>query len=214
MKKKRVGFILGIVVILIAGGVLLATRSASATASASQLLANTQAVQVTRTTLFTSVDSTGSLIPESSVALSFGTSGTVEQVKVVPGDQVKKGDVLATLDSTSLNLKVTQAEQAYVLQQLTYSETVQAEPNDIAVAQAAYSSTVASYNAARRDYASLADKETLQCSSLTSAKANLDQAQIAYDRLANDHQAKNYLSSDWGPFQNVVNGLTLSLIHI
>ncbi len=207
MKKKRIGIITGIVAVLIAGSAIVSTRS-TRQASSSQLPANTTTAQVTRTTLVTSVDSTGSIIPEAEVDLSFGTSGTVDQVKVTVGDQVKKGDVLATLESSDLQLKVMQAEQDYGLQQLTYSATVQADPSDIAVSQAAYNSAVAAYNAARQDYSSLADKEATQCSSLTSAKTNLDQAQTAYDRLANDHQAKNYLNSDWGPFQNVVNALS------
>ncbi len=206
MKKKRTWIILGVVVAVI-GGVYLATRTSSST-NASQLLANAQTANVIQTTLVTSVDSTGSIMPEATLDLSFGTSGTVDTVKVAVGDQVKEGDVLATLDTTALQLKVTQAEQAYVLQQLTYSETVQADPNAVAVAQASYDSALASYNAARQDYNNLADKEAVQCSSLSSAKTALDKAQAAYDRLANDHQAKNYLSSGWGPFQGVVNGLT------
>jgi RND family efflux transporter MFP subunit len=103
---------------------------------------------------------------------------------------------------------VTHAEQAYLLQQLTYSETMQADASDIAVAEANYNSALASYNAARQDYNNLADKETVQCSSLPSAKANLERAQAAYDRIANDHQAKSYLNSDWGPYQGVVRALT------
>jgi multidrug efflux pump subunit AcrA (membrane-fusion protein) len=43
---------------------------------------------------------------------------------------------------------------------------------------------------------------------LTTAQNKLDQAQAAYDRLANDNQAKNYLNADWGPFQGVVTNLT------
>ena len=206
MKKKRIVIITGLAVILIAGGAFISTRT---TRSASNdLLANAQTATVTRTTLMTSVDSTGSIIPEAELSLAFGTSGTVDQVNVAVGDQVKQDDVLATLDTTDLQLKVTQAEQAYQLQQLTYSETVQADASAVAVAEAAYNSALASYNAARQDYNNLSEKETVQCSSLTSAKTNLDQAQTAYDRLANDHQAKNYLSADWGPFQSVVNNLT------
>ena len=142
MKKKRTWIILGIVAIVISG-VFVATRSSSS-ANASQLLANAQTANVTQTTLVTSVDSTGSIMPEATVDLSFGTSGTVATVKVTVGDQVKKGDVLATLDTTALQLKVTQAEQAYVLQQLMYSETMQADPNNVAVAQASYDSALAS----------------------------------------------------------------------
>ena len=208
LKKKRTWIILGIVVVAIIGGsVYLANRSSSQ-ASASQLLANAQTATVQQTTLVTSVDSTGSIIPEAELDLSFGTSGTVAEVKVAAGDSVKKGDVLATLDTTDLQRTVTKAEQAYVLQQITYSETVQADPSEVAVAQASYASALASYNAARQDYNNLAAKQAVQCSSLTSAQAALDQAQTAYDRLANDHQASQYLNSDWGPFQNVVNGLT------
>ena len=190
MKKKRTWFILGILGGLLRGGVYLANRSDGA-ASANQLLANAQTVQVIRTTLANSVDSTGSIIPEATVDLSFGTSGTVDEVKVVTGDHVKKGDVLATLDAPDLQLKVTQAEQAYLLQQLTYSETVQADPSDVEVAQASYNSAVAAYNAAKQDYASVADQETVQCSQLTSAQTNLDKAQAAYDRTANGNQKKN-----------------------
>jgi HlyD family secretion protein len=207
MLKKRTWIITGIVAVLIAGGVFASTRAATSDTSSSAL-ANATTAQVTRTTLVTSVDSNGSIIPQSTVNLSFGSSGTVEQVNVEMGDQVKQGDVLATLDDTSLQLAVTHAEQAYIRQQLAYSETVEADPTDVAVAEAAYNSAVASYNAARQDYSNLSVKESVQCSSLSSAKANLDRAQAEYDRLANDHQAKNYLNSDWGPYQNVVNGLS------
>jgi HlyD family secretion protein len=204
--KKRTWIITGVVAVLIAGGVFVSTRAA--TNDNSSALANATTVQVTRTTLVTSVDSNGSIIPQSTVDLSFGSSGTVEQVNVEMGDQVKQGDVLATLDDTSLQLAVTHAEQAYIRQQLAYSETVDADPADVAVAEAAYNSAVASYNAARQDYSNLSLKESVQCSSLSSAKTNLDRAQAEYDRLANDHQAKNYLNSDWGPYQNVANGLS------
>jgi HlyD family secretion protein len=204
--KKRTWIITGLVAVLIAGGVFASTRAT--TSDTSSALANATTAPVTRTTLFTSVDSNGSIIPQSTVDLSFGSSGTVEQVNVDMGDEVQQGDVLATLDATSLQLAVTHAEQAYIRQQLAYSETVEADPTDVAVAEAAYNSAVASYNAARQDYSNLSIKESVQCSSLSSAKTNLDRAQAEYDRLANDHQAKNYLSSDWGPYQNVVNGLT------
>ncbi len=219
MNKKRLGIILGIVaVVIVGGGIYLATRPANRQAGIDTLLANATVGEVTRTTLETAVESSGSIMPEAELTLSFNMStnasssssdsGTVGEVKVEVGDQVKKGDVLATLDTSVLESKVTHAEQAYVLQQLTYSETMQADASDIAVAEANYNNAVASYNAARQDYNSLADKEAVQCSSLTSAKANLDRAQAAYDRIANDHQAKNYLNSDWGPFQGVVRALT------
>jgi HlyD family secretion protein len=206
LKKKRTWIILGIVVVAIAG-VYLATRSNNQ-ANASQLLDNAQQATVVQTTLVTSVDSTGSIMPQAEVGLSFDTSGTVAEVKVAVGDKVKQGDVLAALDATDLQRKVTQAEQSYLLQQLTYSNTLEPEASDVTVAEASYDSALAAYNAAQTDYANLATKQSVQCSQLTSAQTNLDRAQAAYDRIANDHQASQYLNSDWGPYQNIVRDLT------
>ncbi len=209
-KRRRILIILGLVVVLMAaGGVYLATRPTSGNpqAALAQLLAKAQTVPVVRTTLANSVDSTGSLAPLTSLSLPFGASGTVQTVKVVVGDRVKKGDVLATLDPTDLQLKVTQAQQTYLIQQLTYSDTIQPDPRDVALAQAAYDNAVASYRAAQVDFDNLALKQTTQCSQLTSAQQSLDRAQTAYDRIANDHQASQYLNADWGPYQNIVKAL-------
>ncbi len=207
MKKKRTWIILAVIVALVAGGVYFTTRSTASRADASALLANATLANVVQTTLITSVDSTGSIIPEATLDLSFGASGTVDAVKVQVGDRVQKGEVLATLDTSDLDYQVTKAEQAYLLQQLTYSETVAADPNDVAVAQASYNSAAAAYSAAQQDYSQLSVKESVQCSSLTSAKAALDRAQTAYDRIANDHQASQYLSADWGPYTQIVKAL-------
>lgn len=193
MKKKRILILIGVVVIIAAGGVYFATRQPSAQTGVSQLLANAQTVKVTRTNLMTSVDSSGSVIPATKLQLSFGAAGTVADVNVQVGDRVKQGAVLASLDPTDLQTKVTQAEQSYLIQQLTYSATLQPDPSQVLIARTSYANAVAAYNAAQKDYGNLADKTTVQCSPLTTAKAALDRAQIAYDRVANDHQAKNYL---------------------
>lgn len=207
MKQKRTWIILAVVIAVVAGGVYFTTRSTANQASASALLANAETTAVVRTTLFTSVDSTGSLIPEAELSLSFDTSGTVEQVNVEVGNSVKQGDILATLETSDLQNAVTKAEQSYLLQQLTYSTTLEPEANDVASAEASYTSALAAYQAAQTDYANLATKESVQCSALTTAKASLDRAQTAYDRIANDHQASQYLSGDWGPYQQIVDGL-------
>ena len=209
MKKKRTWIIIGVLVVLIAaGGIYFATRQPTGQTGVNQFLTNAQTVKVTRTNLMTSVDSSGSVIPATKLQLSFGSAGTVTDVKVKVGDQVKKGDVLASLDTTDLQTKVTQAELAYQLQQLTYSNTIQADPSQVLVAGSSYTSALASYSAALRDYGNLADKQTTQCAQLTSAQNTLDRAQTAYNRLANDHQAQKYLNSDWGPYQSVVLALT------
>ena len=210
MKKRRTFIIVGLVVILIAaGGIYFATRQQATNQSGlNQFLANAQRVKVVRTNLMTSVDTSGSILPATTVQLSFGTSGTVSDLKVKVGDQVQKGQVLASLDATDLQLKVTQAEQSYLAQQITYSNTIQADPTQVLSAQASYNSALAAYSSALRSYSNLGLQQTTQCAQLTNAQNTLNQAQTANDRLANDHQAKNYLNVDWGPFQSVVKALT------
>lgn len=205
--KKRTWIMIGLIVVA-AGGIFLATRSNNNQPAATTLLAGAQTAPVIRTTLVNLVEASGSISAQAVTSLSFGVSGTVRQVNVTVGDRVAAGDVLAVLDTTDLELKVAQAEQAFRLQEIAYRTTVEADPADVAAAQASYNSALAAYNAARTDYANLADKQAVQCSQLTTAQDALDRAQIAYDRLANDHQASQYLSGDWGPFQSVVDGLT------
>src|SRR5690349_6087071 len=55
-------------------------------------------VTVRRTTFSQSVTGSGSLAPVRSATLAFGTSGQVQSVLVAPGDQVRRGQILARLD--------------------------------------------------------------------------------------------------------------------
>ena len=57
--------------------------------------------RVSRGTVVSSVSASGSVASANSRDLAFGTSGTVETIKVKVGDKVKKGEVLATLDDAS-----------------------------------------------------------------------------------------------------------------
>ena len=110
--KKRTRLIIGIVVVLIAVGAVIVASNQSNAAQADVELG-----QVTRATLSSVVESSGSVIAESTVTLSFDATGTVAAVNVQPGDRVKQGDVLAELDTRSLELQVAKQEQAYLIQQ-------------------------------------------------------------------------------------------------
>src|ERR1043165_8313884 len=69
---------------------------------------------LTRGTLVATVNATGNIQPEASVDLSFDLPGTVAQVNVKAGDVVRKGDVLAKLDTTDLELAVAQAQAGII----------------------------------------------------------------------------------------------------
>jgi HlyD family secretion protein len=206
MKRKRLIVGLG-AALLIAGACAIIGSRVLPNPAQAQGQTQVEMGTVTRTTLATVVESTGSVLAESDVALSFDTAGTLAQVNVTVGDRVKQGDVLAQLDTTYLQLAVAKAEQALAQQEAMYRQTVQPSQTSIASAQAKVNSAAAAYTAAKQEYDQRTNKVTTQCAEYTATKNTLDRAQTAYDRLANDHQAKNYLSGDWGPFQAVVDGL-------
>ncbi len=182
MKKKRVFITLGVVVLACAGIAFAATRSQATTSTTT-----TQTGQVTQATLSSVVESSGSVSPESEVTLSFGTSGTVSKVNVKVGNQVKKGNVLAELDTTDLDLEVAQAEQSYLSQQASYSMTVNPDPAEVTAAQLALSNASAAYKLAQQKYAvNSTDQVMLSCNNLDSTQKAYDDAVTAYN---------NYLSN-------------------
>lgn len=209
MKKTRgrTTWIVGIVVVLIAVGTLIVTSASRASTQAASLT-TAQMGQVKRTTLSAVVQSSGSIEPHSALNLSFGGLGTVAQLNVKVGDHVKQGDVLAKLGTAALELQLQQDEQVLIIQQATYSQTLIPDPATVTSTQAALSGAQAAYAAALQQAGLSQQQVTVNCANYTQAKNALGRAQAAYDRLANDHQAKNYLNGDWGPYQSVVKGLS------
>jgi len=90
-------------------------------------------VEVERGDLAVSVSGSGNIETADEVRLTFGTSGRVEDLYVEKGDSVKKGDVLARLDTDDLELAVARAQVA-----LTQAEVM--------VTQAEVSQQTAEYN--------------------------------------------------------------------
>jgi len=90
----------------IVGGFYAAFGRASTSSASSSLSSNERLVRVQYGNLTNSVSASGSLVLANQENLSFGSAGTVQEVNVAVGDSVKKGDVLAELDnSTMLSLQ-------------------------------------------------------------------------------------------------------------
>ncbi|HZY40410.1 MAG TPA: biotin/lipoyl-binding protein, partial [Anaerolineae bacterium] len=136
MKKTRTRLIVGLVVIVIIAGAFVLTSAQRATTQTAGLTA-TQMGQVKRTTLSAVVESAGSIEPQSALSLSFGGPGTVAQINAKVGDRVKQGDVLAKLDTAALDLQQRQDEQALIIQQATYSQTLTPDAATVTSTQAA-----------------------------------------------------------------------------
>lgn len=121
------------------------TGSSAATTGA-QVVATPLPTRVVATRNTLAVD--GALVAaRASAAPSFDTGGVVRTVSVTLGQTVKKGDVLATVDDTSLKDAVADAELA--LRQVEAAIRLQNAPptkEDLAAAKAALNAAYASYN--------------------------------------------------------------------
>jgi len=134
--RTRIWIILGVVVLVIVVVVGLRIRSQN---QAQAALYQTQAAA--RGSLTASVGATGTVRARQTASLSWQTTGTVAALNVQPGDPVKAGDVLASLDPTSLPQNVIQAQAALAtaqkaLDDLLHSKSAQAQAQlDLANAQ-------------------------------------------------------------------------------
>lgn len=134
---------------------------------------------VRRGTLLSTVRASGSIEAEAQLALNFGAPGTVAEVNVQVGQQVKEGDVLARLDTAELELAVAQAEKTYLIQQANYSLTLAGpKPEEVAAAQAQLSSAWAQYN----------DLKQPKTDQVAQAEAQLLQARVQYDTAREAHE--------------------------
>ena len=126
---------------------------------------------ITRDRIASTVNATGALEPETLVTLTFGLGGTIVDVGVVRGQEVKAGDVLAQLDTAEPALAVQQAEDALLIQELTMAQRVNNEPSP---AQQASS---------RADIQAAEANVQVAQANLASAGAGLQQAQAQRAQL-------------------------------
>ena len=99
-----------ILIVLLLSTLALAACAAQANSTAQTTAERTAAAK--RGTIRASVSASGKIDPAGEVNLNFSVPGTVQDVLVSEGDTVKQGDVIAKLDTDSLELAVKQAEQA------------------------------------------------------------------------------------------------------
>ena len=173
---------------LAAGLALLALSACSNPGAAVTGGSNTRTATLARGMLIASVTATGNIQAESETRLGFLQSGTVSTVTVKVGDVVKKGDVLARLDTTDFEIALAQSQASLAQAQAglmnanaAYSRTVEGpRAIDIQAAEAAYAAALANYDKVAKgpqpnDYAAAQ-------AALDNADAALRQAQSAYDR--------------------------------
>ena len=108
-------------------------------------------IQNSRTEMFSantiSVDSSQQITSSKNLTLAFAVGGRIKDVSVKIGDTVKKGDVLASLDSQNALGAVNQAQGAYTAAQNNYEKLINgATDSDIEIARVALNNAKSSYN--------------------------------------------------------------------
>lgn len=154
--RAAVFWLLGVVIVVGAVGIWLIGAGSPSTASTEF---STEAV--TRGDLKVIVTATGTVEPTNQVDISSELSGMVDKVNVDFNDKVTRGEVLAELDSSSLQAKVASSKA-----------NVEVQKANLASAEATRSDAQSAYNRAQ----SLAQNSVASARDLELAKSTLERA--------------------------------------
>lgn len=209
-KVLKIGGILVILLVLVGVGAMILRR---VNAPANAEVAPATAV-VTRGSIEEIISATGNVVAERQASLTFASSAKIAEVLVVEGQQVEAGDVLARLDTSSLEWQIARSEASLASAQARLEQAQQpASDEDLASAQAALDSALANLDkvkegASKDDIASAqaaldsatANYEKVKAgpteedlaaarAQVDSARASVQQAQAAYDRIRDQPDA-------------------------
>lgn len=124
----------------------------------------------------------GTLRPEQTINLAFEVAGTVKTVNVRVGQQVKAGDVIASLDTTNFDQALEQAKQTLIIQQANYN-VVHKPPTEreLAQAKAALAQAEAALAQAKAAFDNQENAINASCANLKTAEEALKTTETAYD---------------------------------
>ncbi|MGN6721972.1 MAG: efflux RND transporter periplasmic adaptor subunit [Marmoricola sp.] len=183
MRRRRTQVLVALVVLLVAGGgygIWELTRSDSSTS------ARTLDYTVSSQTVQQTVSASGTLSAAQEADLNFAVSGQIKAVNVKVGQTVKKGQVLASVDTSALQAQNDAAE------------------SQLAAARTAYSSDV-SAGASSSQLASDSAQIQSASASATQARANLADANLK-STIAGTVAAVNVAVGDQASSSNGNNG--------
>ena len=132
LKRKKVWIPLAIGIVLVVFFVLKPTNNAK----------NTVTDVAKYTDLKQTILATGQVVSTTDLNLSFSGSGVVKSIRVKVGDKVKVGQVLATLDQSSVLASLTSARGALAAANARYKRTLEGATNEeISLAQITFDQT-------------------------------------------------------------------------
>ncbi len=200
LKKKR--FWALIIILLLGGGIVYGRVTAP-----KGPFYDTQ--PVTQGELKQTVEATGQVVPQARIDLSFKSGGKIIALPATVGAQVKKGDILATVDATDAELGVRRAASTVSLALANLRAREAGETAEtIRIAQASVDQAKANYQKAQNDLEamkrSVEDEFNVSTIAVDTAQKALDNALNSNDQTVVNGYAslRNSLQNALGPVQS------------
>jgi len=129
------------------------------------------------------VTASGEVVAAQEALMGFSVAGQVELVEVNLGDEVLAGDSLVSLESSTLEAGVAQAEAGLEAARAQLAQVQSGpRPEELAMADAAYANALAQYH--KLEAGPSDEERRIALAALRKAEAALVQAQAAYDEIA------------------------------
>ncbi len=172
-KRSRRWLYIGLALLLI-GGV-----TAYLTLSKKEKPVAYDTAPVTKKDLTVTVSATGNLEPTNTVSVGIEVSGTISEVTVDYNQRIKKGDILARIDTTKLKAQVKNSEASLLVAQANLSESRVARDNaktELERGQKMYDTTKGNYPS-EKEMAALRNTHSQAVAAYDAAKARVAQAE-------------------------------------
>lgn len=187
LKKKTIFIILAVLV----GVAFISLATVNAMKSKKQTGIPVKTTAIVKQDIESNIFTSGTVISKEEREITSDLSGKVREVLVEEGTKVKKGDILAKLDSDELEYELKQSE---IKLEIAKDKLNQLRKEDKSNLETSYKNTQIQYNDAKKGYE---DKKSLFEAGVVS-KNDLDEAKSAMQRAYNDYDLakKKYEDAD------------------
>ncbi|MDP6509624.1 MAG: efflux RND transporter periplasmic adaptor subunit [Dehalococcoidia bacterium] len=175
---KKIGLVV-LAAVVLGGGYLTVSKVMG---SGDSSVGARERVEVVRDSMDVTVSASGPVVATRQASLSFDSAGTVVELSVELADRVKEGQVLARLQTSSLERLVSQAEAGVKTAQLNLEKAQDPfDENDLAQAEAAVAQAEAGVKTAQLNLEKAQDP--FDENDLAQAEAGVKTAQLSLDKL-------------------------------
>lgn len=175
-KKKTIFIILAVLVVV----AVVSLATVNAMKSKQQTGVPVKTVDIIKQDIISNIFTSGTVISKEEREITSDISGKVREIVVEEGMRVKKGDILARLDSDELQYELKQSE---IKLEVAKDKLNQLRKEDRSNLETSYKNTKIEYNDAKKNYE---DKKSLFDAGVVSKK-DLDEAKSSMQTAYNDY---------------------------